>query len=203
MIESNKISEDKERSINNPREVVHQLAIESLSTFLKDRIEELNDETATNILTRLDEFAALILKADKSYYEVMGLIVDDELEIINNLGYSYMKNPDGSIEFYSTEDISHSRAEPDKTPLTEADYYAVLDQMSENFHKNGIPSKYKIAYSHLKETFQELLNCDVKFNMAMEQARPYLHSLEGMFLIIQYYTYTQLLQSIINMFESY
>ena len=201
MLDNKNCPEKEEKVVYNPQAVVHALAIETLRTIISDKINELKDETATQVLTKLNEFADLIKKADKYYYEVLDLIVEDELAIINHLGYSYMKNSDGSLEFYSAEDVRHSRDEPVKTPLTKDSYHAVLDHMYEDFHKNGIPSKYKVAYSHLKETYKELLNYDEKFNMVMEQARPYLSNVEGLFLITQFYTNIQLLQSIINMFE--
>ena len=195
--------DDEKKIPCTPKEVIRALGIENLGETLKEKINELNDDAATQALTRLDSFIDLIKKADKCYYEVMGLIVEDELALIDQMGYTYRKNHDGSIEFYSEEDIGHSRDEPGKTPLTEAAYYDILYILSSNFRNDGIPSKYRVAYSHLNEAYQELLNNDAMFGMAMEQARPYLSSIQGVFLITQYYTNTQLLQSLLSLFGAF
>ena len=115
-------------------EFIKALAYESFGILLKERIAEFNDDAATKVLSKLDEFVELIKKADQCYNEILSLIVDDELRIIDQMGYSYKKTPDGTIKFSSATDVSNSSEESDKALLTEADYYKVLNQLSEEFH---------------------------------------------------------------------
>ena len=87
-------------------EFIKALAYESFGILLKERIAEFNDDAATKVLSKLDEFVELIKKADQCYNEILSLIVDDELRIIDQMGYSYKKTPDGTIKFSS----AHRRA---------------------------------------------------------------------------------------------
>ena len=179
-------------------ELVKSLALESMGTILEGKIEQLNDDAATPVLKRLLKYVALFQEADKSYYEVMNLIVSYETALLDQLGYSYKKNLDGSIDY----DSAAFQDESDKTPLTEKAYHQVIRQVKANLRDQGVVSKHTEAYVRMKEILSKLLDEETHFGLAMSQARPYLSLIEGSFFTTQYYSSIQLLLSLKSIIEA-
>lgn len=179
-------------------ELVKSLALESMGTIIEGKIEQLNDEAATPVLKRLLNYVELFKEADESYYEVMNLIVNQETALLDKLGYSYKKNPDGSIEYYSAS----FKEDSGKIPLTEKAYYQVISQVRSNLREHGIPKEHAETYNRMKKILSKLLDEETHFGLSMSQARPYLSLVEGSFFTTQYYSNIQLLISLKSIIEA-
>lgn len=190
-------------AVHSPMEMVTDVALESMHELISGKMNN-GDLDAKPVLKRLLGYVELIQMADASYYEVMNKIVDMEFELIEELGYSYSKGSDGTIEFYEKTDDTSTPAGMDSNvnPLTEADYYMVMDYMHEDFRTNGVPEDLKPAFNRMKNILSRLLAEETHFGLAMAQARPYLSDIEGMFCITRYYSNMSLLNSLRAMFDS-
>lgn len=186
----------------SPMEMVTDVALESMHELISGKMEN-GDLDAKPVLKRLLDYVELIQSADASYYEVMNKIVEMEFELIEQLGYSYSKGRDGTLVFYDVEDTDSSLAGTDGNakPLTEADYYTVMDYLHEDFRTNGVPDDLKPAFNRMKNILSRLLAEETHFGLAMAQARPYLSDIEGMFCITRYYSNMSLLNSLRAMFD--
>lgn len=189
---------DRIPETHSSMELVKILALENMGTMLEDKIEQLNDEAATPVLKRLLKYVVLFQEADKSYYELMNLIASKETALLDQLGYSYKKNPDGSIEY----DSEAFQEDSGKIPLTKKAYHQVISQVKANLREHGIPKDYTETYVRMKNILSQLLDEETYFGLAMSQARPYLSLAEGMFFKTQYYSSIQLLFSLKSVIEA-
>ncbi|MBQ3409315.1 MAG: hypothetical protein IJH12_08950 [Clostridia bacterium] len=197
-------SDTPNRAMYSPMECVKDMALESLYELIKGKMSTC-DPSNQLIFKRLLGYVELIQEAAHSYYEVMEIIVDMELNLIEQFGYSYNKSSDGTIDFYEsdTSTKSSNTAESEKTPLTEKAYHTIISHLHTDIRENGIPNDVKPAYNRMKAVLSKLVNGETHFGLAMAQARPYLSSIEAMLCITQYYSNMQLLLSLKSMFESY